>query len=431
VPGASFPLALSLPGLCAKTGNRDAIGSEKSGMRLEKSWTILGCAWLLAFAMYCPMFCIPPIVHILKDELHVTYADLGLLFSLPLTMLVVLAIPAGFFSDRLDAHRAAGIGAIVLAAGSLMRCFSKSFNLLLILTGVYGVGYSMVLPSLPKLVGLWFPREKVGLATGVYATGISMGCTVPLAITLPLIFPLTRTIGGTFFLWSMPAVAAVVLWWVATRDSSLPSRPVNAPPLHGTTGRLRLPWRNRNLWLIALLLFLDNAHFYTWSAWAPKLLTMKGAQPELAAFIASVRGWASVPAMFLMPWASYKTGLRKPFIWGAGLVLVGASWSVLHITVPLSWPLMVLVGCATSGTFPMILALPLEILPTQSIGLISGTILSIGYIGGFAGPWLAGYVVDSLGNFDVAFLFLLVMAILWAFIGLLLPETGSRARQVS
>jgi len=133
----------------------------------------------------------------------------------------------------------------------------------------------------------------------------------------------------------------------------------------------------------------------------------------------------------LMPWASYKTGLRKPFIWGAGLVLVGASWSVLHITVPLSWPLMVLVGCATSGTFPMILALPLEILPTQSIGLISGTILSIGYIGGFAGPWLAGYVVDSLGNFDVAFLFLLVMAILWAFIGLLLPETGSRARQVS
>jgi cyanate permease len=189
------------------------------------------------------------------------------------------------------------------------------------------------------------------------------------------------------------------------------------------------PWNNRNLWLIALLLFLDNVHFYTWSAWGPKLLMMKGASPDLASVIASSRGWASVPAMFLVPWASYRVGLRKPFIWGPAILLVVASWSALYVTVPLSWPLMAIVGIATSGAFPMILALPLEILQTQSVGLTSGTILSIGYIGGFAGPWFAGHIVDSTGNLDLAFLLLLGTALVWALIGFLIPETGSMRRR--
>jgi len=399
-------------------------------MKIERSWTILGCAWLLAFAMYCPMFCIPPIIHILKDELHVSHADLGLLFSMPVVMLVALAIPAGFLSDRLGSYKAAGIGATILAAGSLTRCTSRSFGLLLVLTGVYGIGYSIVLPSLPKLVGLWFPREKVGLATGVYATGISAGCTVALAITLPLIFPLTGTIQGTFLLWSLPAVAAALLWWIVVRDPPSPYRvAIHAPQMNQPTVSHSSPWNNRNLWLIALLLFLDNVHFYTWSAWGPKLLMMKGASPDLASVIASSRGWASVPAMFLVPWASYRVGLRKPFIWGPAILLVVASWSALYVTVPLSWPLMAIVGIATSGAFPMILALPLEILQTQSVGLTSGTILSIGYIGGFAGPWFAGHIVDSTGNLDLAFLLLLGTALVWALIGFLIPETGSMRRR--
>ncbi len=49
-------------------------------------------------------------------------------------------------------------------------------------------------------------------------------------------------------------------------------------------------------------------------SWTHSLLTMKGASPDLAAFIASSRRWADLPPMFLMPWASHKLGLRKPFL---------------------------------------------------------------------------------------------------------------------
>jgi cyanate permease len=43
------------------------------------------------------------------------------------------------------------------------------------------------------------------------------------------------------------------------------------------------------------------------------------------------------------------------------------------------------------------------------------------------GPWLAGRIVDSTGNFDLALIGLMGTALMWAFIGFVIPETGNRA----
>ena len=89
---------------------------------------------------------------------------------------------------------------------------------------------------------------------------------------------------------------------------------------------------------------------------------------------------------------------------------------------------MAVVGVTTSGTFAMILALPIEMLPRNAVGTASGAILSIGYIGGLVGPWLTGKVVDATGSFDLALVGLVVTAALWAVVGFLMPEAG-RKRQ--
>jgi CP family cyanate transporter-like MFS transporter len=394
----------------------------------KKSRIVLGCAWLIGFAMFCPILCIPPIAFIIKQELRISHAAVGFLFSLPVTVLVVLALPSGLLADRLGTKRAVGIGASVMAAGSLMRGMSDSYATLVALTILYGVGFCIIYPNLPKLVGLWFPREKAGLATGIYTTGITTGAGISLAITLPLVFPLAGSIRGTFFLWSIPAVAATVLWWVLVKDPPPPSYPAGRGSGEGRAHRPSSPlWKNRNMWMIALMLFFNNLHFYTWSGWAPALMMMKGASPDLAALIASFRAWVGLPMIFLIPWISYRVGVRKPFIWGSGLLLACASWSAIYLPAPLGWTLMAVVAICTGGTFPMILAFLLEMLPNQSVGKASGTVLSIGYIGGLGGPWLAGYIVDSTASLDLALVLLGGTAILWAWIGFSIPETGRKA----
>ena len=180
--------------------------------------------------------------------------------------------------------------------------------------------------------------------------------------------------------------------------------------------------------MIALMLFFNNLHFYTWSGWTPALMMMKGAPPDLAALIASFRAWVGLPMIFLMPWVSYRVGVRKPFIWGSALLLALASWSAIYLPVSLGWALMATIAIATGGTFPMILAFLLEMLPGRSVGAASGTVLSIGYIGGLLGPWLAGHIVDSTASLDLALVLLGGIAILWALIGFWMPETGRKAQ---
>jgi cyanate permease len=442
--------------------------SKILGKKPERSWIMLGCAWLLSFAMFTPIFCIPPIEHIIKRELAVSHAQMGLLFSIPVTVLAAIAIPSGYMADKLGTQKAVGIGAIIMAVGSLMRGTSTSFGILLAFSLLYGIGFSFIYPNLPKLVSTWFSREKAGLATGIYSTGMSAGAGIALAITLPLIFPITNTIQGTFYIWSIPAIIAAILWWIVAKEPPLANiqiQPFGSLPTKGQsllslpaagrgrperafvpdkksrawvqskgqrTNRVNEPsyhvWKNKDIWLIALMLFLNNIHFYTWSGWSPALMIMKGAPPDLAALIASVRGWVSLPIIFLMPWISFKVGLRKPFIWGSTLVLAFASLSAIYVPLPLGWLLMVIVGISTGGTFPMILALPVEIMPKESIGMASGMILSIGYLGGLIGPWLAGHIVDATGTLDIALVVLIGIAMIWTYIALLIPETGRRDR---
>ena len=402
--------------------------AKPESTNLKHAWIMVACAWLLGFAMYAPMLCIPPIAHIIAEKFRVSYASVGFLFALPVTALIALAIPSGFLADRLGTQKAVGVGAVIMAAGSLLRGSSGSFRGLLASTSLYGIGFSVIYPNLPKLVGLWFPREKVGLATGVYSTGITSAGAVALAITLPWIFPLTNSIQGTFVIWSIPAVAAAVLWWLVAKDphdqARSAARTSSAIPAGLSSYSL---WKDKNMWYIALLLFFNDVHFYIWSGWSPTLFIMKGAPPELAGLMASCRGWAGFPVIFLMPWASYKVGLRKPFMWGSALLLALCSWAAIYMPVPLGWPLMVLVGIATSGTFSMTLALPLELLPNEFAGIATGTVLSIGYVGGLLGPWLAGRIVDATGNFDLALYLLAATGILWALVGFLIPESGRRA----
>ena len=390
------------------------------------AWGAMACAWLLGFSMYGPILCVAPMAHIVREEFGMTNTQVGSLISLPLAILALAGIPAGMLADRIGVKKTTMIGAAMMALGGFFRGSVSNDILLYLFTGLLGLGLALVYPNLPKITLRWFSSGKVGVATGIYATGIGLGSTIPYVITLPILLPITNSSQGVFYFWAMPAIAAFVLCWIAISDS--PHREEQSRTVPGRDPPLTM-LRDRNLWLASLLLFANCMQFSLWVSWTPSLMVLKGATPELASVITSVRGWAGLPAMFLVPLLSYKIGLRKPFLWGSGLLLAIASLWAIYVTVPLGWLLMIVVGILSSGSFSMILALPAELSPTRSIGSASGMILSIGYLGAVIAPWLAGYLFDISGTFDSSLLGLSVIGLGWALIGALVPETGRKARQ--
>jgi len=387
-------------------------------------WTVLVCAFFMAFAIYSPMFCVPPMEHILKEELLLTHAQTGLLFTAPFLMLVALAIPGGLLADRIGIKKAAGIGAILIVIGTVLRGTATTASSLITFTLIYGIGIGLSFPNLPKLVSVWVPKEKAGIATGIFTTGIMVGAALALALTMPVVFPLAKTFQGVFFIWSIPPVVAAILWWILVKEPG--SNTIDSGLGNRNHALFLKVIRNKNLWLVSALLILENIFFYNWSGWTPALTMLKGATPELAGVIASIQLWDSIPTVFLIPRLSYRLCLRKPFLWVTSIILAVTMLSAIYVNLPMLWFIVVVVGVVDSARLVTMLALPVELMPKEEVGTASGLVLSVGYTGSIIGPFIGGRILDLTESLDISLLVLTGISIITVLVALKLPETGNK-----
>ncbi len=157
------------------------------------------------------------------------------------------------------------------------------------------------------------------------------------------------------------------------------------------------------------------------------MLILKGAKPDIAGLISSITVWVSIPAAFFMTRAAYKMGVRRPFLWIPSIILAFAAWGAIHMNLTISWLIMALVGVAEVTRFATVLALPVDIMSKRQVGIASGLVMSIGYAGGFIGPWITGRIMDITKNFDISLLILVGISIASVGIAFKIPETGAKA----
>ena len=387
---------------------------------------VLISAMLLAIAMWAPLLCIPPMEYILKEQLQITHAQTSLLYSIPLWMVGVVALPAGLIADRIGFRKAGGIGAILIAVGSLLRCTTTDASALLAFTFIYGVGFGFAFASLPKMISAWVPREKAGIATGVYSAGIFIGQALALTLTIPFVFPLTNSVQGVFFIWSIPAIVVAVIWWTLLKEPPSKSLKVESMPRSNVFFRqlLSKTLKNKNLLLLSSFHALHLFFYYTWAGWSPTLVMSKGGTPELAGYISSLTFWVAIPAAFIIPRLAHRAGLRRPFLLASAIMMAIAALAWNHISLDTSWLTMVLVGLADCAILVTVLALPLEMVPEEEAGAAGGLMITAGHIGGPIGPLVGGHILDITGDLNLALFVLAGVAIAMICMSFRLPEIG-------
>ena len=181
--------------------------------------------------------------------------------------------------------------------------------------------------------------------------------------------------------------------------------------------------RNKSLWILLILLLLNEFYMNTMIGWTPALLADIGVGPHLAGAVTSVIPWAAVPALLFMPRLCDRLGLRKPFLWVPSIILAVVAWAATHINLPVSWLLMATIGVAVPTRFITILTVLVELMPAEYVGRASGLVF-IGYAGGIMGTYITGRILDATGAFDSALLALVIVSIVSVFLAMKLPETG-------
>jgi len=392
-------------------------------------WAIIAAAAIMAFALFSPIFGIPPIEHILKEEFSLSHAQTSLIYSGPVLMIAVISLPAGILTDRIGIRKAAGIGAIILAIGSVLRLTANNPQSLIAFSFIYGVGVGWVFPNLPKLVSLWAPKHRAVSITAIYTVALYVGPALALAITVPVMLATTGTYQVAFLLWSIPAIIAAVMWWILVREPTS-QEPPSENRVNNIT-KLRTVFSNANVWLLSIIAFFYFFFYYTWSGWAPTLLISKGASASLAGLISSITIWVGIPIVFLMPRLNTKLGLRKPFLWGPAVACIIASLVVVRIGLSATWLPMVMVGIADGAIIVTLLILLVEIVDVKLVGIATGVVWAISHGGGFIGPIIGGNILDTTGNLNLSYIILAIICSALVAVAFKLPETGPKASRIS
>jgi CP family cyanate transporter-like MFS transporter len=424
----------------------------------------LGCIWLVALFLYILTNCISPLLPDLMVDFNLSHSMGGFLYALPILMIALFSYPLGIFSDRIGMEASIGYGATIAILSSLLRSFTASFDLLIVSTGIFGLGFAFCFPNLPKFVKERFSPQLSGTATGAYTTAIPFGTGLAMVLTRPIL-AVTGSWRNVLLVWSLMAVPTIGFWWIvgrlsAKRRAQLESRilpqgiveqetaepirleasqnpSLSAPNLKKDTLHRTLNEKIEkgssgslfaSLLVCGLLLALLNLIFYCTIGWLPTYLTECGWAASSAATATSFISFLEIPAIFLIPLLSDRTGKRRLIIIMSFLSMATCSAAV-SVSPSLSWFAVPVFGITLGGVFSLLLALPVELVETKKVGRAAGAIISIGYAGALIGPPAAGYVRDLTGNFAAAFLATALVGLLAAALSYRLPKPLTTRKQ--
>ena len=152
-----------------------------------------------------------------KKDLHISAAELGLIFSAFSCTYAALQIPGGWVLDRLGPRITFGCALIFWSIVTGSISLAKGFTSLLGLRLALGVAETPAFPANNALVSRWFPTKERGFATGAYTAGEYVG----LAIAAPLLAWMAVTYGwhSVFYLTGGLGIVFAFVWLLFIRNS--------------------------------------------------------------------------------------------------------------------------------------------------------------------------------------------------------------------
>jgi CP family cyanate transporter-like MFS transporter len=257
-------------------------------------WASAALLWLAGNGLRLTILAVPPVLAVIRNDLHLNATEVGLLSSIPPGMFAVAALAGSLLVAHLGVRVALIGGLALVAIGSALRGISAHFPALLFATIVMSGGVAIMQPIMPAAVRQWMPA-RIGLGTAIYTNGLLVSEILAVLLTVPVILPL---VGGSwrlsFVAWSVPiGLVALAVYAFA------PHLP--APhPLKGAISREWLPeWRQGLVWRLGGVFGCVNAIYFTANAFIPIYLASK-AHPDLIAGTLLALNLGQLPASLLL-----------------------------------------------------------------------------------------------------------------------------------
>lgn len=351
--------------------------------------------WLCGAALRITILAAAPVTPLIRDELHLSATEVGLVVSLPVALFAIASMPSSLLVSRAGTRATLLTGLTLIALGGALRGLGTSAAALYGAIVVMGVGVAILQPVLAVAVRQWLP-DRVGLGTAVYGNGLLVGETLPVMLMLPLVLPWTGGWRGAVALWSLPvALTAVLAFFVAPRNRTQTAATAQA--------RQWWPdWRSGVIWKLGALFGSVNGTYFATNSYLSDYLRTVG-HPELIAPALTALNLAQVPAsLFLLAVASRLERRAWPYI-ASALCIPPALAGIAFGSAPVVIASAALLGFAGAVVLVLGLTLPPLLSAPSEVARTSAAMFTISYAGGMLVALVAGLAWDLSGVPAAAF----------------------------
>jgi len=387
---------------------------------MESRYLVVFGGAMIQFTIIGLLFSYGLFIDVLEAEYGWSRTLLSACTSVAFLMMGVLALVAGPLSDRIGPRPVLLVSGLAYGAGyALLSQVSAPWQLVVIFGSLIAMGMSTHDVVTLGTVARWFEARR-GIMTAVVKVGTAAGqVAVP-----PLAAFLILAIGWQNTFLTLGAAAAVVLVLAALRMR----RPEAATTAEGVaaaggTGYAEAR-RTRPFWTLCAMQFLFLPTLMTVPLHIAVHGTDLGLSKPAAAVLLSVIGASSVAGRLVVGRLLDRIGGRNAYVICFVFLiasLLGLSLVTAHGAL---YVVMAIYGFGHGGLFVVVSPTVAEYFGMRAHGAIFGTVLFCGTFGGAAGPILAGAVFDTTGSYTVAFVTLMILAMIGLALTLSLPRAA-------
>jgi len=373
--------------------------------RIAKNFLlVLALLWLCGTALRITVLAVPPLLPLIRADLHLSATAVGLLVSLPVALFSLAALPGSLLIARLGTLRTLVGGLLMVALGTALRGVSRDAATLFAATAVTGFGVAIMQPTMPVIVRQWLP-DRVGFGTATYSNGLMVGQLVPTLLTLPLLLPwLHGNWRLALAMWALPvALTAMVTVVFAPRPNVRRGQPAvaqnNAPvePLKWWPD-----WSNGLVWRLGIMFGSVNAAYYAANAFLPVYL-VECARPDLVGRAVMGLNIGQIPGSFLLLIFAGRLERRAwPYVVAGSLELASLFGLVFSVG-PWTPVWAALFSFCTGSGLILGLTLPPLLSASGDVGRTSAAMFTVSYASAVMVALVCGAVWDLLGNPRAAF----------------------------
>ena len=391
-----------------------ASGPVDTATSARLPFAVMAGLFLATLGLRPPVIAIGPLAPLLRQDLGVEAAVVGLLTTIPVLCMGLLAPVGPSLASRLGPRLALAVCLAAIAIAGIVRSIAPTVPLVLLVTVAIGIAIGIAGPIPSMVVADRMPRWRA-LGTGAYAGGIVLGSTLAAALAVPL------AAGGdwrwSLLLFSVATFGSVAAWLLLVRGE--PDRGRRPPAV-------RLPWRQPVAWLLVVVFGLQSALYYGVIAWLPNVYVERGWDPTDAGTLLAICNGVGLVATLAVPLLADRYGTRRTQLTIPAITtLAGFVGIIVAPDLAVLWAAVL--GLSLGAIFPLVLTLPLDVARSPAaVGSASAFMLLGGYVISSAAPIVLGEARDLTGTFEASLLLLVAVNVAFAACCLLLSPARLR-----